>query len=337
MLQETDFMPVCKLFTTQTNVFFYSLRNRRYSDEQGVNLLKDRKKAYSGRLSQSAKRVIKERLTAWLFTIQSYNKFTRKVRNGHYRRLVMVTLTLSSQQKHTDKWIKENMLELFFKRMRYNYDAVDYFWKAEVQGNGNIHFHIWLDVFVDKYELQRHWNEIQEDAGYIEPFFRRYHHRNPPSTQVEVIDDKRQAIEYVMKYVSKENEGRKLTGRVFSFSSRLLKIVLPAVAIDSNVSNYLGELSKLSGFNRIEEEFYSVLRWKFDYSPINSKCKGAEFYKEFFAKLAGLFYLTDANEVVIDAFIKLYCNFYDFKLDLERYDLMLLVAPYVSMKWAPEF
>ena len=333
MNSNVDFMPVCKLFTTQANVFYYSLNNRRYSEEQGVNLLSDRKKAYKGELSRAAKRVIKERLTAWLYIIQSYNKLTSKVRGGHYKRLTMVTLTLSSRQMHTDKWIKENMLELFFKRMRYNYDAVEYFWKAESQRNGNIHFHIWFDVFINKDELQRHWNDIQGDAGYIEPFFRKFKHRNPPSTQVEVLDGKKQAIEYAMKYVSKDNGSRKLEGRVFSFSSRLLKVVLPAIAVDSDVNEYLTEISSLSGFNRIQEDYYTVLRWKSDYSPIYSRCSGVDYYKDFFMQLSRLFYLTDADAVIIDAFVRLYCNFYDFHLDDERYDLLLLVSTYISMQY----
>lgn len=334
MNSNVDFMPAAKLFTTQANVFYYSLNSRRYREDQGLNLLEDRKKAYSGKLSSSARRVIKERLTAWLYVIQSYNKLSAKVRGNHFKRLVMCTLTLSSKQMHTDKFIKDNMLELFFKRMQYNYGASEYFWKAETQRNGNIHFHIWFDVYIDKYEVQRHWNEIQDRFGYIEPFFKKYKYRNPPSTDIEVIDNKRQAIEYVMKYVSKENEGRKLEGRVFSFSSKLLKICLPAVPIDDNVNKYLSHVHTLKGFNLIEDSYYSVLRWKNDYSPINSGLAGAGFYKDFFMQLAKLFYLTDADDLVVDAFVKLYCNFYSFSLNDDRHDFLLLVSPYISMRYS---
>lgn len=326
-----EFIPLCKIFSNQINVFYYNAQKRSYPIDQGLNLLEDRKKAYSGKLSQSAKRIIKERLTAWHFIIQSYNKLPFSIKGKGKRELVMVTLTLSSKQFHTDKFIKDNMLELFLKRMRYNYDAVDYFWKAEKQQNGNLHFHIWFDVFIPKEELQNHWNEVQEKYDYLRDYYKKYKSANPPSTQIEVISGKKQVVDYMMKYVSKSDSELVINGRVFSFSERLLSVVLPVMQVDQSCQNYMNYCKGLKNFNLIEDTWFSVLRWQFDYSPINSKLLAADYYKVFFKDLAILFYVKLVEPHIVDQYVKLRCNFFDFKLDSVRYDFLLNVSKFIDI------
>ena len=324
-------VPLCKIYTNQINVFYYSVGHRSYPENQGLNLKEDRKKAYSGKLSESSKRIIKERLTAWYYITQSYNKLSTKIRGIGKRELIMVTLTLSSKQFHTDKFIKENLLELFLKRMRYNYDAQDYFWKAEKQANGNIHFHIWFDVYIDKRMVQEHWNEVQDKFDYLRDYYKKYGKMNPPSTQVEVITGKKSAIDYMMKYVSKTETDKPILGRVFSFSERLLNVVLPVVQVDSKIQYYMGLVKKKEGFNMVVDSYFSVLRWKCDASPINSNLEAFDFYHLFFSDLAVLFYVKNVSSDIIDKYVCLQCNFFDFKYDDTRYSYLLEVSKFIKL------
>lgn len=326
-------MPLIKVYPDQINVFYYSLENRHYPEQQGENLAVDRKKAYSGKLSEVSKRIIKERLTAWYYVTLAYNRLSIKQRKRGYKQLIMLTLTLSGAQVHDDKFIKKNLLELFLKRINYTYGADNYFWKAEKQNNGNIHFHIWLDVYLPKEEVQRHWNDVQDNYGYLDNYRKKYNNSNPPSTQIEVITGKKQAIKYMMKYVNKNESGKLIDGRVFSFSDKLINICLPVIPVDSTVSDYLAQVSRFEGYNLIEDSYFAVLRWKYDFIPLFSKLPAMDYYKDYFAKLAVLFYLTDADAELIYKFNALYCNFYSFDLDYVRYEWLNDVGKYISMNF----
>lgn len=327
-------IPLCKIYPDQINIFYYALENRHYPELQGENLKNDRKKAYSGVLSDASKRIIRERLTAWYYMTLSYNKMPVETRLFGYKRLVMLTVTLSGKQVHDDKFIKKYLLELFLKRLNYTYGMENYFWKAEKQKNGNLHFHIWTDVYIPKESIQEHWNEVQDTYGYLTEYYEKTGHKNAPSTQIELINNKQNAIKYMMKYVCK-NEGSELVqGRLFSFSEKLLNICLPVVEVDSAMSDYIDKVSKLEGFNLIEEPYFAVMRWKYDKVPVLSKHLATDYYRDYFMKMATLFYLTDADAELIYKFNALYCNFYTFEMAENRYEWLLDVGKYLSMNYA---
>src|SRR5690625_1883113 len=71
---------------------------------------------------------------------------------------------------HTDKEIKELALNQLLVELRKHYDMQNYIWKAELQANKNIHFHIVTDAFVQFHALQLRWNRILSKLGYIASF-----------------------------------------------------------------------------------------------------------------------------------------------------------------------
>lgn len=80
-------------------------------------------------------------------------------------RLAFLTVTLTSDQKHSDKYIKEHMLQpLLYWLSRYF--KASYVWKAETQLNGNLHFHITIDTFVPWRSVRAKWNQICAKHGY---------------------------------------------------------------------------------------------------------------------------------------------------------------------------
>ena len=77
-----------------------------------------------------------------------------------------ITLTLPSAQIHSDIEIKK-CLNNFLTTLRTVYNVRNYVWKAELQRNDNIHFHIVLDIFINHYAVRHYWNKSLETLGYV--------------------------------------------------------------------------------------------------------------------------------------------------------------------------
>lgn len=114
-----------------------------------------------------------------------------------------ITLTISQEQKHTDGWIKNNMLKNFIDALRKRYPAISYIWKAETQKNGNIHFHICTDHFIPVAYINYLWNRIQHKNGYLDKYFAAHGHINAPSAEVRKIKGNDAATKYMRKYMLK--------------------------------------------------------------------------------------------------------------------------------------
>ena len=80
------------------------------------------------------------------------------------------TLTLPSKQMHSHKEIKSKCLNNFFNTMRSKFHMKNYIWVAELQSNGNIHFHITTDIYVHYMEIRRVWNKSLELLGYVSEY-----------------------------------------------------------------------------------------------------------------------------------------------------------------------
>jgi hypothetical protein len=81
-----------------------------------------------------------------------------------------ITLTLPSMQAHSDQFLKRECLGAFIDYMKLHHGLWAYVWKAETQDNGNIHFHITTNVFIDHNIIRQVWNRIIEKHGYIDAY-----------------------------------------------------------------------------------------------------------------------------------------------------------------------
>ena len=175
----------------------------------------------TGKLSRKSQKHIVQILQNWNDTIEEVNRKNKlKSSHTHYQ-LTMLTLTLSSTQQHSDQFIKRFLLMPFImKLVRANHE-VCYLWKAEPQGNGNIHFHIVLDRYFDKSWLQREWNKTQESHGYHALLSNYENGIGLPSTRVEALKSVNNSVAYIAKYVSKNEGERPISGRLWGCSDKL--------------------------------------------------------------------------------------------------------------------
>ncbi len=228
---------------------------KRFHVEQKMEIA--RKRAYSGFLSKSAQNVIHKRLYAWMEACRIGNHEFGRVNAKEQVRLVFITLTLSGKQRHSDQWIKKNMLELYLKRLQSNYGVKHYFWKAEVQANGNLHFHLIIDKYIDYLMVSKHWNEIQRSKGYLDAYFAVNGHYSPPSTHVRELSGMWDGIGYAMKYVSKSEHKRPIQGAIFRFSDSLIKLEVPAIQITHEYEQEWTEFTAQYTKSMRKEEFWT--------------------------------------------------------------------------------
>ena len=261
----------------------------------GQNLENDRKKAYKGEMTGKSIKKVRENIYAWLYALEVGNNYHSK--KGYHKNVkpTVITLTLSSKQKHDDKWIKKELLELFLKWLINSKLVVNYFWRAESQKNGNIHFHILIDKYVDKIEIQNKWNSIQLKKGYLNEFFEKYNHLNPPSTKIQLFTTDDKGIEYLIKYVTKENDYRKIEGLQVRFSNKLNQLKIPSVEIYAQDESKTYEYIKSKAVKEYETEKYKVLFFDKPVNQIFKMIYNSSFLNQYYLNAYNFMYKFDAK------------------------------------------
>jgi len=243
-----------------TKDFSYFSSNKKAKQSQ---MLKNQRVGTNGFLSPTTSRKIKTILTTWMLAVKEFktNKFSKG--DSRERKLTFATLTLSGRQKHTDNEIKRNLLNEFLIVMKRKYNMKYYFWRAEKQKNGNIHFHVIFDTYISNVNLQKVWNNIQEKNGYMDDFFEKFGRKNAPSTDIRKISDLSKSIEYVLKYVSKDasvtfDEKLKVNGRIWGCSKELKDLKPYSLAENSQLIEAVYEESKKENVKFVKDDFFEI-------------------------------------------------------------------------------
>lgn len=224
----------------------------------------------TGKMSDNIKRKILKILKAWSTAIV-YSKSTGiGFDEMEGKRLVMITLTLPAEQMHDDRVIKRDGLMMYLKQLIRDTGLTNYLWRAEPQKNGNIHFHILVDQFIPMQKVTELWNRRMEKLGYIEKFYERHKHRNPPSVKIEAIKDETLASQYIGKYVSKEEGSRNIEGRIWGCSDNLRNLERPEAYINNEQLDEILETAKNGLTNLIIQEHYILIKgWEPTWKTLN--------------------------------------------------------------------
>lgn len=228
-------------------------------------MLENRSTVYNGFMSPATKRRVTKIITVWMEALEFSTPYTSRSEGAKKHYPVFVTLTLSGEQKHDDNFIKRNLLGRFIIELRRNHGVVQYFWRAEKQKNGRIHFHCIFDQYIDMKVLQSTWNRIQDAYGYLDEYKKKFSRYNAPSTHVERINSSEKAIDYVVKYVSKnpkemEEKGLKIQGRIWGCSDGLRDLRPYTIAEHSNLIELLNEMHKNNMAERFADDFFTIYK-----------------------------------------------------------------------------
>lgn len=156
------------------------------------------------KISQQAKRKLNRSIDYLLYTAKQKTVSNNRKQTKFTFKAAFITLTLSSNQEHSDQLIKSQLLNQFLVEAKKKWNMTKYVWKAERQRNGNLHFHILTDVFIPYNELRNTWNRCQSKLGYIAAFQKVHGHKNPNSTDVHSLAKVKNVRQYMAKYMTKE-------------------------------------------------------------------------------------------------------------------------------------
>jgi|GEM_PF-2669944 len=226
-LQEYDNRTIIPYYTLYSDKIVLTPKLHNYIADRKVSsksLENLKKPKFNGNISDTQRRLITKKLTAWINSIHYYNKekndkYTRK---KHYP--VFLTLTLPSMQRHTDKEIKRILLDEVIKYLKRKYEVRYYFWRAEAQKNGNIHFHLIIDKYVKYSDILQTWNNLLQKSDYLAYSKKKYKSGYAHSVNIKGVTDVNNFVNYVVKYATKDEKSRKIEGRVFGMSDKLRDI-----------------------------------------------------------------------------------------------------------------
>lgn len=134
-----------------------------------------------------------------------------------------ITLTYPSVVTHPHEHCKRRHLGAFLSYLSRTKAVNAHIWRAELQQNGNIHFHVFGHKFVEWQWVRATWNNIVAADGYIDAFEKQHGHRNPNSTDVEKIANLDKAAAYISKYIAKNTQSAQgaIKGRLYGMSDNV--------------------------------------------------------------------------------------------------------------------
>lgn len=121
-------------------------------------------------ISDNAYRTLKRKIN-WLYYLSKARKV--KTYNGKdifNFKIAFITLTLPSKQKTPTSDISSSLLNPFLTEIRQRTKMENYVWRLEFQKNGNVHYHLVTDTYIDYYLVKKIWNRLLASKGYIDEY-----------------------------------------------------------------------------------------------------------------------------------------------------------------------
>lgn len=187
----------------------------------------------TGYLSYKSQRDIKRRVDTWSETLRFYKEDRQSSKKKINHMFTFVTLTYPSAQKHDDNYLKRQHLNHFIIKSRRDFGIENYLWRAEVQQNGNIHFHLLYDRYIHHSEIRKVWNEIIEGDYYVSEYQKKNGNKDPNSTDIHGLKNVSNISSYISKYMSKtevsDDRRRKIEGNLHGCSDKIRDIKQPVL------------------------------------------------------------------------------------------------------------
>lgn len=189
------------------------------------NSLNNLKQKYTcGGLSETAKKDIRRLVDNWQWAVTASQKLWSKGRERRRRYFVMVTLTLPAKQTESDNTIKRRYLNVWLQNLERVHKGINWLWVAESQQNGNIHFHVIVDRYVQWEWVRRTWNRVMGNGDYIQRFKNRFGYENAPSVDVCGQKHMTNPGAYITKYLTGDKFVREIEGRKWGCRDSLREI-----------------------------------------------------------------------------------------------------------------
>lgn len=287
------------------------------SKKQNVKSLENLKKKKNNFnfSSQSSKKLIDS--ISFMFQVSKERKvFIGNDKYIYNYKASFVTLTLPSKQVHTDIEIKY-CLKKFLDNLRIQFKLKNYVWKAEIQKNKNIHFHLVLDKHINYNVLRYYWNLSIKPLGYIDAYENKFKNmslleyakhrgkkveevkkayikgvktkwRSPNSVDVKSVKSSKMLAIYLAKYLVKKGSEDNDTDRALKFGKMWSRSV--SLSKIKFISNY--DTTSLLKYLETHKSFKEVSFTKiYEYCKViyfNFRTKNCKLKKWFTQKMIEL-------------------------------------------------
>lgn len=275
--------------TTPKNNGWYKAWSTKLDRELGIekplNLSNLKVKKSSLQLSKSSIRELRNSVNSLVLLSP---KRTVKRDNGKFiynYRASFVTLTLPSTQLVSDIDLKK-CLNLFLTDLRRVYGVQNYVWRSELQKNGNIHFHIVLDKYIEYSPLRNYWlkalrhtTQVQRyQAKFMNMNYLQYHlsrlnrllEKGYSKAECSTITKKNFANGKINKWLLPPCINVKSIYNVNQMSAYVAKYICKSDSNDTSSASDENAILRASSFGKIWSRSTSLSRLKYKYPVVKN-------------------------------------------------------------------
>ena len=201
-----------------------------------INICQLNRSTHNFNISDNAYRTLKRRINWLYYLAKSKSVKTYNGKSIYNFKMGFITLTLPGKQRTCTADVTKLLLNNFLTEIRHRTKMENYVWRLEFQKNGNVHYHIVTDTYVDYFLIQKVWNRILKLNGYIESYQQKF--KDLSLTQYRNLVDKEQKTEF--NVISKRYAKGKQTNWE-NPPSVDVKSVISNKAISNYISKYFGK------------------------------------------------------------------------------------------------
>jgi len=254
-------------------------------------------KSYAGVINSHTQRRIRKAVNV-LVQISDWQRIFNPVTENYFDfKLTFITLTVSDSTKLlTGKEGYQLLLKPMLQHLKRVHKMESFVWKAELQSNGQIHYHITTNVFIHHLLIRNKWNSLQKKVGLLDSFIDKYGHDNPNSTDIHKVYNDDMIEAYLEKYISKSQQSNPITtanthndntndndaclgammsgypsnynaeqsvgGKVWDCSYNLKKAKLFTVDFTAQVESAILTIDKKEGVKEFTTDYFTILYFK---------------------------------------------------------------------------
>ena len=165
--EEKVFVATASISPTSVHLYSRPLNGYNLSNRHKLNQCWLEDNSHNGKISYKANKRIEKALSWLLYMAKSKRVYDAELQKSFTFKMNFITLTLPSIQQHDDSYLNKHLLKPFIRLMRDKFGLTHYIWKAETQGNGNIHWHLTVNKFIHYKHIRHYWNILLNKLGYF--------------------------------------------------------------------------------------------------------------------------------------------------------------------------
>lgn len=218
---------------------------------------------YTGQITAGSKKRLTKAISLLVQSAKSQHIKNEVTGKSQYFKISFITLTIPESALSKDaKYCHKNLLEPMLRVLRRRYGLKNYVWKAELQKNDSVHYHLTSTIFINHTKLRNEWNQILDRNGMLDTYYEKYGSRNPNSTDVHSVKKVRDMEAYLVKYVSKEYQNEKrLNGKVWDCNKSLKSAKYFTTNLDTAYQDIIDKYKQSGEVKEFIGERFAI--WKF--------------------------------------------------------------------------